>query len=98
MTFDDVFNVCRARGVRLVVQSGQLRAQGHAGAVNEPLKRGLAKHKQRIVEMLGDGIWPDETLPDVIEIPVAVPNTIEAITACVERQRLKVASVAISRA
>jgi len=88
MTFADVFNVCRARGVRLVIQGGQLRAQGKPGAVNEPLQRGLVAHKQQIVEAFGDGIWPDETLPDVIVIPASVPNTESAIMACIEAQRI----------
>jgi AmiR/NasT family two-component response regulator len=92
MTFDDVFNVCRARGVRLVIQGGQLRAQGRPGAVNEPLKQGLVEHKAQIVDAFGDGIWPDETLPDetlpdVIVIPAATPNTESAIKAVIDAQR-----------
>jgi len=88
MTINDVFNVCRARGVRLVIQGGQLRAQGKPGAVNEPLKQALATHKAQIVEMFGDGIWPDETLPDVIIIPAATPNTERAIKLCIDAQRI----------
>ncbi len=91
MTLTDVFNVCRARGVRLVIQGGQLRAQGRPGAVNEPLKQGLAEHKREIVEAFGDGIWPDETLPDVIIIPASVPNTERVIMACIEAQRVRAA-------
>jgi len=92
MTINDVFNVCRARGVRLVIQGGQLRAQGKPGAVNEPLKQALATHKAQIVEMFGDGIWPDETLPDVIIIiPAATPNTESAIMACIDAQRVRAA-------
>lgn len=30
---------------------------------------------------------PDETLPDEIYIPASLPNTIEAITRCIEPQR-----------
>ena len=91
MTLGDVFNVCRARGVRLAIQGGQMRAQGRPGAVNEPLKQGLAAHKAQIVEMCGDGVWPDETLPDVIVIPASVPNTESAIRACIELQRVRAA-------
>ncbi len=90
MTINDVFNVCRARGVRLVIQGGQLRAQGKPGAVSVPLKRGLATHKRAIIGAYGDGIWPDATLPDEIVIPASVPNTIEAIRACIDAQRVKV--------
>lgn len=87
MTFDDVFNVCRARGVRLVIQGAQLRAQGCAGAVSDPLREGLARHKHAIVEAFGDGIWPDETLPDEIIIPAETPNTERAIRLWIDRQR-----------
>jgi len=87
MTFDEVFNVCRARGVRLVIQGGQLRAQGKPGAVNEPLQRALAEHKQQIIESFGDGIWPDETLPDEIIIPAGTPNNERTIKAWIDAQR-----------
>ena len=87
MTINDVFNVCRARGVRLCIQGGQLRAQGRPGAVSEPLQRALAEHKQAIIEAFGDGIWPDETLPDVIVIPASVQNTESGIKTCIDAQR-----------
>jgi hypothetical protein len=89
MTINDVFNVCRARGVRLVVQGAQLRAQGKPGAVSEPLQRALVEHKQAIIEMFGDGIWPDETLPDVIIIPASVPNTEHMIKLWIDAQRIR---------
>ncbi len=88
MTLTDVFTVCRARGVRLRIQGGQLRAQGKLGAVSEPLQRALTEHKQAIIEKFGDGIWPDETLPDVIVIPASVPNTESAIKLCIDAQRI----------
>ncbi len=91
MNFDDVFNVCRARGVRLVIQGGQLRAQGRKGAINDALKDGLAEHKQAIMELLGDGVFPDSTLPAVLHIAAAVPNTVEALGACIDAQRVKAA-------
>ncbi len=87
MTFNDVFTVCRARGVRLVIQDGQLRAQGRPGSVNEPLQRGLSEHKQAIIDTFGDGIWPDETLPDFLVIPASTPNTERAIKSLIDRQR-----------
>ena len=91
MTLEDVFNVCRARGVHLVVTGKQMRARGRRGAVNDALKNALAVHKQTIVDAYGDGIWPDESLPDEIYIPASTPNTIEAIRACMNAQRLKAA-------
>jgi hypothetical protein len=87
MTINDVFAVCCARGVRLCIQGGQLRAQGKPGAVSEPLKQGLATHKQQIIDLFGDGVWPDETLPDEIIIPASVPNTERAIKTCIDAQR-----------
>jgi hypothetical protein len=87
MTFADVFNVCRARGVRLVITGDELRARGRQGAVNEPLKRGLAEHKQAIIDAYGDGVWPDESLPNEIHIPASTPNTLETIRACIEKAR-----------
>lgn len=89
MTFDEVFRVCRERGVRLHISANVLRAQGRAGAVNDALKRGLTEHKQSIIDTFGYGIWPDETLPDVLVIPVSTPNTLEAIKACIDAQRIQ---------
>lgn len=92
MTFHDVFNVCRARGVRLVVVGGQLRAQGRKGAVNDALRNALAEDRATIIAMYGDGIWPDTTLPDEIVVPASLPNTLEAIRACIDGQRLECAA------
>jgi len=92
MTLDDVFNVCAARDVRLVITGDELRSQGRKGAVNDALRNGLAEHKAAIIEAYGDGIWPDATLPDEIVIPASVPNTIEAIRACIDAQRVKVSA------
>ncbi len=87
MTFNDVFSMCRQRGVRLVIRGGELRAQGKPGAVSEPLKRALTEHKREIVEAFGDGIWPDETLPDFLVIPASTPNIESAIKAIIDAQR-----------
>ncbi len=89
MTFSDVFNVCAARGVRLVITGDQLRAQGRKGAINDALRNGLAEHKAAIIEAYGDGIWPDETLPDEIVIPAHVPNEVQAIRVCIDSQRVR---------
>jgi hypothetical protein len=90
MTMTDALLVVTRRGVRLVITGDELRAQGKRGAVNDALRQGLAEHKSSIIEALGDGIFPDDTLPDEIVIPVSVPNTIEAIRSCVDAQRMKV--------
>jgi hypothetical protein len=89
MTIHDVFNVCRARGVRLCIQGAQLRAQGRPGAVSEPLQRALAEHKREIIESFGDGIWPDETLPNEIIIPAGTPNNERVIKLWIDAQRIK---------
>jgi hypothetical protein len=60
MTLNDVFNVCRERGVHLVITGNELRAQGRKGAVNDALRNGLAKHKQAIIDGCVNGISPDE--------------------------------------
>lgn len=86
--FDTLFVVTR-RGVRLVISGDEMRAQGKKGAVNEALRQGLAEHKQAIIAALGDGIFPDDTLPDEIVIPVTVPAELEKIRACIDAQRLK---------
>jgi hypothetical protein len=92
MTIFDCLKVCEARGVRLVIAGGQLRAQGKPGAVNDALREGLALHRARIVEDFGDGVIPDPTLPDVIRIPVWCPNTETAIKSCIDAQRARVAA------
>ena len=90
MTMTEALLVVTRRGVRLVITGDELRAQGKRGAVSDALRQGLAEHKQAIIEGLGDGIFPDDTLPDEVVIPVSVPNTIEAIRSCVDAQRMKV--------
>jgi hypothetical protein len=84
----DVITVCYRRGVRLVITNGEIRARGAKGAVNEVLREGLIQHKQAIIENLGDGEFPDETLPDEIFIPANVPNDEESIAVCIEGQCL----------
>ncbi len=89
MTMTEALLVVTRRGVRLVITGDELRAQGKKGAVSDALRQGLAEHRQAIIDGLGDGIFPDDTLPDEIVIPVSVPNTIEAIRSCVDAQRMK---------
>ncbi len=89
MTLSDVFNVCAVRGVRLVITGDGLRAKGRKGAVNDALRNGLAEHKNALIEAYGDGIWPDETLPDEIVVPAQVPNEVQAIRVCIDSQRVR---------
>ena len=89
MNMNEALMIVTRRGVRLVITGDELRAQGKKGVVNDALRQGLAEHKREIIGALGDGTFPDETLPDEIVIPVAVPNTIEAIRSCVDAQRMK---------
>jgi hypothetical protein len=91
MTIHDVFNVCRARSVHLSISGSELRARGPKGAVNDALRDGLTEHRQAIIEAYGDGIWPDDTLPDVIFIPASTLNTVTAIKSCIEGQKVKAA-------
>jgi len=91
MTMFDALLVITRRGVRLVISGDEMRAQGKKGAVNDALRQGLAEHKQAIIEALGDGVFPDETLPDEIVIPASVPNTARAIKSCIDAQRAKAA-------
>jgi hypothetical protein len=88
MTMTEALLVVTRRGVRLVINGDELRAQGKKGAVSAALRQGLAEHKTAIIEALGNGTFPDDTLPDEIVIPASVPNTIEAIKACVDAQRV----------
>ncbi len=92
MTFDDVFNVAAARGVRLVSVGNQLRAQGRKGAVSDALRSGLTEHKSAIIEALAGGVFPDDSLPDELVIPAHIPNELQAIRACIDAQRVKVSA------
>jgi hypothetical protein len=91
MTMTEALLGVTRRGVRLVITGDELRAQGKRGAVSDALRQALAEHKREIIEALGDGVFPDETLPDKIIIPASVPNTTEAIRACMDAQRVRAA-------
>jgi len=83
----DALNVAAARGVSLIINGDSLRTRGPKGSVSEALREGLTEHKAAIIEALGDGVFPDDTLPDEIVIPARVPNDIEAIRACIDAKR-----------
>ncbi len=91
MTMFDALLVAERRGVHLIISGDVMRAQGRQGAINDALRQGLAEHKQAIIAALGDGVFPDETLPDQIVIPASVPNTARAIKSCIDAQRAKAA-------
>jgi hypothetical protein len=91
MTISDVLTVCHQRGVRLVIQNGELRAQGKPGAVNAALRDGLAAHKQDLIAMLGEGTHPDPLLPDRVTYPATMPRDDQAYRAYYAAQRLEAA-------
>jgi hypothetical protein len=91
MTITDLLIVCEQRGVRLVVQSDHLRAQGKPGAVNAALREGLAMHRQALIETLGEGVHPDPLLPDRVVYPPTMPRDDQSYRAHYEAQRLKAA-------
>ena len=84
----DLLGELYARGVRLNIADGSIRLRAPEGVLTAPLRLRVARHKESIIELLGEGEFPDETLPDVIRVPADVPNTIEAIRECVDRQRV----------
>jgi hypothetical protein len=106
MTVTDVLTLCDARGVQLSIDGHELRARGRKGAVNDVLKQGIVQYKAELIEALYEreerlaiqeegqppGFFVDNTLPDEIIIPVTVPNTLEAISACIDAQRIEVAA------
>jgi hypothetical protein len=87
MNMIDALTVAARRGVQLCINGDDLRARGPKGSVNDALKESLTEHKAAIIEALGDGVFPDVTLPDEIVIPAHVPNDVEALCACIDAQR-----------
>ncbi len=99
MTAEQAVGLCYTRGVRLCISGDELKAQGRKGAISDALKLGLAEHKAAIIEVHGDGTFPDDILPDdtlpnvlVIPAPASLPNTVEAFTACIDAQRVRQAA------
>lgn len=91
MTALDVLKLCDARGVQLVIAGDELRARGPRGSVSAALRDGLTEHKTALIELLGEGVFPDPTMPETVRTPADTPNTVEAIRACLDAQRLKAA-------
>lgn len=91
MTALDVLKLCDARGVQLIIASDELRARGPRGSVSDALRAGLTEYKADLIDLLGDGVFPDPTMPETTHIPADVPNTVPAIRSCLEAQKFKVA-------
>ena len=87
----DVLHLCTLRGVTLVISGDELRARGPKGSVSDALSAGLIEHKQDLIGLLGDGLFPDPTLPETTRIPADCPNTTEAMRACLDAQRVRAA-------
>ena len=77
-----------ARGVRLQIGRDRVRLRAPEGVLTASLRLCVAQHKAAIIDLLGPGEFPDETLPETIHVPAEVPNTVEAIRECIDRQRL----------
>jgi TubC N-terminal docking domain len=75
----------RERGVALEVKNGKLRCRGK---ITDDERAAIVRDAP-IIESL---LMPDETLPDVLTIPAGVPNTVAAITDCINSQRIKKAA------
>ena len=79
-------------GVTLAVEGGRLRVRAPRGVITEDMRQRLAEHKPEIVEALGEGSFPDPTLPDELLVPSGVKNTNEAVRACINSQRRRPAA------
>jgi hypothetical protein len=75
-------------GVRLTIGSGQIRARAAEGVFTAELRTLLIEHKAAIIDLLGDGEFPDDALPSV-RIPASVANDVESIRACIDAQRAR---------
>ncbi len=75
-------------GVRLIISGDEVRVRAPRGVITEALRQRLVKYKGEVIEALGDGTFPDTTLPDEIYISAGVPNTDEAVRACIDAQRV----------
>ncbi|MGI9068555.1 MAG: hypothetical protein ACR2HX_19405 [Pyrinomonadaceae bacterium] len=76
-----------ARGVTLSFIAGRLRYRAPRGRITDAEKRTLSENAPIVEAILN----PDLTLPAVLVIPASVPNTVEAIDACIDAQRRKAA-------
>ena len=84
----DVLGELYARGVRLRIAGGRIHLRAPEGVLTASLKLCVSQHKESIIDLLGEGEFPDETLADMIRVSAQVPNTVAAIRECIDRQRL----------
>jgi hypothetical protein len=84
----DVLGELYTRGVRLQIGRDTIRLRAPEGVLTVSLRLCVAQHKESIIELLGEGEFPDETLPDTLYIPASTPNTIQALRECIDRQRV----------
>ena len=75
----------KSRGVTLGFSDGRLRYRARRGQIANAEKRLLSENAQIVEAILN----PDLTLPDLLTIPSTVPNTVEAISICIDAQRRK---------
>lgn len=89
MTFENLLAEFYRRNVKLVIVGNTLRARAPSGTLTPGLRQFIVEHKDVLIGALGEGEFPDETLPREIIIPVSLPNTVDAIRACIDEQRLR---------
>lgn len=74
------------RGVTLAAVDGRLRYRARRGVITQTEKQLLTDYAPAILSILP---VPDLTLPDELVIPASVPNTVEAISECIDSQRIR---------
>lgn len=79
----EVLNCLRAQGVIFEMEGDRVRWRAPRGMITTEQRRLLAENLP-IVEAI---LKPSDTLTDEIIIPASCPNTIDAIEACIDRQR-----------
>jgi len=84
---DLLSELCRL-GITIAIDGDELKLRAPRGVITPQLCNSVAEHKSELIAAFGDGIYPDETLPTVIKIPVWCPNTLTAVRSCVDSQRL----------
>ena len=87
MTTLDLLGELYSRGVRLSIAGGSIRLRAPEGVLTISLRLCVTQHKESLIDLLGEGEFPDETLPETIHVPADTPNTLEAIRECIDRQR-----------
>lgn len=76
------------QGVSLVIADGKLRARAPYGVLIPEMRQAISEHKAELVATLGEGEFPDTSLPAVLLIPASTPNDANSITECIAAQRI----------